>query len=544
MHPHSPRFAVKSQRISFRPRFLDFANEGKRDLRIPMDRVGRRRIEAAGGVCISRGPAYVGPRHRGGFRDSERMVAILGIGLVTATLATCPAPEILFQRYRARIGNGWEHSYRLAGHDATTQYFAHVSRRVFQFYRQMGPLVEEWEDIPESSTHRFWNGFVGRAGPERHALIALVDEILSGDFSNRSQFRAVCRRLHGRPYSALLFEAAPGMQVELRFDQDSGDLPNAAIVSAIDGRVALSNLHYVDIDDTVIPTSWDDGGKNFRFDTVTRDDGTVVASLPIPNAPLTTTTSIKLIRNDRNPRTRGVAVQANGRDAVFMLDTGSSITAVKASLAERLQLKRIGTFGVHLPDGNISAPLSLMSIQIGPLLIKDEPVVIVPETYGYDGTIGLPLFSRADVTFGPDAVLLSPPRDVRRPNAFPIDTYDGVPIVRALVGGEDSQVLLDSGGGFEALLPARYRAHGTATLERPSDCERLGLPAWQAPFGFQIQRVQLNSMEMRVAACISQLDDLGTGWSTAVLGFPGMFGPILTVSYGTGTVLLNDPGKP
>jgi hypothetical protein len=457
-----------------------------------------------------------------------------GIALAAA-LPACASQSTSLQRYRAALGKPWQHSYRLTGHDGDHRDVGYLSARELRLIRWDGPLVQEWADRPSAATHTFWNGFVGVAAPWRKELRLAVDEILTGRIAARRPTGATCRRRAGRNYSVLTFMIGDGIRVDLSLDP-STELPSDAIVASGLAQIPLSNVHYTHVDGSVVPISWSDGDNRYAFTTIAHD-ATLVTILPRRPPSIGAAARVGLVRNPRNPASRGVRARIDGKHATLLVDTGNNLTVISASVAARLRLRHV-TRQYMLVAGGIErvAVGVARTLDIGPVHMKNEPVAILPRTYGYDGAIGLALFARADASFRDDVMTLSPyivpgawyaaSRDI-----VTLDTFDGMPIVPASIGGKETEIVLDSGAAFGALFPARFREVGTKAPAQSTRCAISGLSSLMSPAMYRYTDVLIGTSSLTVNACVTQFDELGPNLRFPVLGYRAMFGPIRSLGY-------------
>jgi hypothetical protein len=426
----------------------------------------------------------------------------------------------------------------MTGHDATHSYVGEFDPQRVRLFRKDGPLVQEWEDRPHGSTHTFWNGFVGVAAPWRSHLRAATVEVLSGRIAARTPSGTACRRKGGRYYAVLTFAAASDVRVDLRFDPNTG-LPEEAAATTETGRSLVSELRYVRLDHTLVPTSWKQDGNAFRFSAISHGDSSAWPSMPRQPRTIRSRAAVRLVRNARSPATRGVLARADGLPATFMIDTGNSMTVVSAALARRLHLRPVTQEYMTAVGGFSRVDIAFVqSLTVGPVHLQDEPVAILPQAYGYDGAIGMALFSRADAFFRGETMTLSPSAKLAGRGALPVDTYDGSPIAAGFIGGMPATLLLDTGGPLQALFPSRYRAVGTKTSAGTSDCASHGLPALQMVAPYRFDDVRIGRAAVKVRACTTATGEIGPGIHFSIIGFPGMFGPVRGVNYVSSSLTL------
>ncbi len=473
------------------------------------------------------------------------MIFFTGIALAAA-LPACASQNIALQRYRAALGNRWQHAYRLSGGEQDHRYAGYVTAREVRLFRMDGPVVQEWDDRPTAATHTFWNGFVGVAGPWRKALRLAADEVLTGRIAARRPTGAVCRRKHRRNYAVLTFMIADGVRVDVSLDP-STSLPSDALASSELGQIPLSNLRYAHVDGSVVPVSWGDGDNDYKFGTLERDETTDVLIRPKRPPSIAAVARLALVRNPRNPKSRGVRVRIEGKPATLLVDTGNNLTVINRTLAERLHLRHITRQYMRIAGGLELVTVAIArTLDIGPVHVKNEPVAILPHTYGYDGAVGLTMFARADASFQGDVMTLSPygvttgARHAAPWNVLPLDTFDGIPIVPASIGGKETELALDSGAAFAALLPDRFRETGTALPGATADCTIAGLSILQSPAMYRFDDVAIGGASFSIDACVTQFDELGPNFRFPVLGFAGLFGPVRSISYESAQLVVGE----
>jgi clan AA aspartic protease (TIGR02281 family) len=105
-----------------------------------------------------------------------------------------------------------------------------------------------------------------------------------------------------------------------------------------------------------------------------------------------------------------LAVLNGERRARFLVDTGSSVTVVAPALAEALGLDRapsVATLELQTLAGLTTGPVvTLDSLKVGAMLLRELPVVIHDPGPGVDGILGNTVLNRYRVTLDADRRLL------------------------------------------------------------------------------------------------------------------------------------------
>ena len=162
------------------------------------------------------------------------------------------------------------------------------------------------------------------------------------------------------------------------------------------------------------------------------------------------------------------AAQADGKTYRFMVDTGSSVTYVSASLADALKRKEkhkgpprtLVVRGANGKDFELPA-ITLRTFRLGEAHFDDVPAVVYDFSefsahvgLKIDGLIGFPLFRATLLTLdypaqqleiAPNPVIAPPPVKQPRTSVIPYNREQATPLVPVQMGNESFFVLLDSG---------------------------------------------------------------------------------------------------
>ena len=452
-------------------------------------------------------------------------------------LSVCAVPLEHVGHFRTMTSAPLRQSYVLTGGSRGERDTAYVGANYVRMIRRTGPLVEEWDDEADASTHTFWNGFTGVAAAWRQELRHDAQRVLTGRLASLPIRRITCRRRHTREYLVLTF--APRNQVQLQVALDpQTDLPASVQASSGHQHVSLDDIRFRAVDNDQVPVGWREAERVVAFSAVALDDfqhgdahgmASAVAHRGI----------VQLRRNWVKPYSAGVPAVVNGTRAKLLVDTGAAVTIVSHLLAVRSGIRPLRTTYARIPSGYARVTVGIArSIVLGPLRLRNEPVLVFPTAFGYDGAIGSALFGRADVTFRERFVTIDPSRPQHRGASVPIDTYDGIPVVHAWIGSQETPLALDTGAAFYGLFPGRFASEGRKLKSDPRACIIHDLPAIVAPRLFHFGAITVAARSFPANVCVGRLDEAAApNVDLPLLGFRTLAGRLHAVHYRTGTVL-------
>lgn len=449
------------------------------------------------------------------------MIAVLAASLAFASMPTSQAEEGL-RSYRERVGPAWNRGYCLSDRQGNRKLDAIINRDQVWIRREENGRSEAWQVNETDVTHRFENGFVGRAAVWRKVLAQGAVAVLNGTILTHQVQRVSCRRRHKKCTPTIQFSYTNEVTIIVELDPVS-KLPTASTIYDGVGRIQLSDLKFAVVDSTVVPIAWTSGDNRYSFRRITHCEKLVEANLNVlPTAPPFEQFSLKLVPGKANRTTRGVEVSVNGERAVFMVDTGSNFTTINAAFAAKIKIAPNGSQIVQTVSGYAKAPvLTLPRLKLGNIEFSDEPVAIFPTTFGFDGVIGLALFSRGTVQLSDDMITIAPSLQKALDGSQIIDTYDGVPIAEASISGKPIRVLFDSGFALSALFSAHYVDHGQRFEKTSDQCQNLGLPIFQAPRQVFYPLITIGKTSTSVDACVTAFEEIGQNFAfQGIVGFP------------------------
>jgi len=449
----------------------------------------------------------------------------------------CGADAVL-EKYKTQSTQHLLQSYRLQSTSAATQVTAHLSELRLAVARQERGSSEEWYTDPVESTHRFANGFLGRAGPTRHKVDRALVGVLTGAVLQTPIEHIACRRQNSLNYTSVTFRWDRDTSVVVELD-DRVSRPVSAVASNRFGSDEISGIRYAFVDDTIVPIAWTRGQRSFSFSSVQREQILPHPTIEITSGPVILEQLIELYRLEPNSERTAVRVIINGIDAYFLLDTGNGFTAISSLLADKIKVQRSGQSVFRVAAGYEKLPVGVVrSLNIGQLRLVDQPVAITPNVFGYDGAIGLALFANRKVVFEKSAVrLLASEGDAGEGRQ--IDTFDGIPTIDADVDGVHSQVLLDTGLSLPGLFSGR-----SAGLVRRAEipglsCGGLGLANWQRVNSRFISNMRIFGKSYSLRSCVTEYDLGPRDFFNGVLGAGFIFQHVRSIDYATGRLELH-----
>jgi hypothetical protein len=452
--------------------------------------------------------------------------------------APCPSTAEIRSAYVAAIGEHPLARYHLRGRSATAESEAWIGQRELVVSQSQYGFRQIWSDTESASTHTLPNGFEGRALPWRALPRYAVARALGGELADLAPASSACVRQHGVRRTELRYDVH-GVTVSITLNPDT-HLPyriRAYAPGHPTGLTILSDIVYRRVGDASVPVAWANGLQRFAFSSVERTD-----EQPAP-APIAARRSVSrrlVIPTQRalHANETVVTVSIAGRRLRFFVDSGATSTGVSERAAVLLGLKSSGEARTLQVTGPVPVRPAIVSrMRIGSLRLDREPVVIIQQTFGYDGMIGSSLFALGKVRITERAVIIDPPPATPAPGAIRIDTYDGVPFATAQVGRETADLVLDSGAALEALLPYRFAAGSRRIAGGASSCRIYGVPRWLIVGHFKVHGLRFNSRPWPVKACISY-DERAANIIDGVLGNVAIVRAGATFDYHSGNVQL------
>jgi len=131
-------------------------------------------------------------------------------------------------------------------------------------------------------------------------------------------------------------------------------------------------------------------------DAVTARPSAAVATTPAPQ-PATSSYRTVTVRPDRRGHFQ-VDARVDGRRMGFMVDTGASVIALRASDAAMLGIhpaRREFTARVNTANGTLrAAPTRLSMVEVGGLIVRDVPALVMPDKALSENLLGLSFLRR------------------------------------------------------------------------------------------------------------------------------------------------------
>ncbi|MBV9438905.1 MAG: aspartyl protease family protein [Candidatus Eremiobacteraeota bacterium] len=352
----------------------------------------------------------------------------------------------------------------------------------------------------------FPNHFVGRGAGWRTRLHAAANDALLGALVDVEPQSVSCGRDRGVRYVLLHFRRA-GTRLTLRL---SGAVQLPSSISAVgwDGeRFEIRDIRYRRVGEDAVPVAWATSDHAVSFSTIARMRAEEPA-LPAGRAWIGGPTIIPTFAGLR-PNQTTIRVVIEEKPYRFLLDSGANFTLVHPGLARHLALAHLTPAGILQATGPKPAAVAFIPlIRVGAVRIKDDPVLVAADTLGYDGLLGLSLFSLGRIRIEPHQLVLSPSLPAASAAGVArLDTYDGAPIASAHVGSGRVRALLDTGAAFEALFPFRV-SHSATLLARSSPlCRIAGAAPWIAGL-YLVPDFVLGNRTRPLHACVSMLDEV------------------------------------
>jgi clan AA aspartic protease (TIGR02281 family) len=172
-----------------------------------------------------------------------------------------------------------------------------------------------------------------------------------------------------------------------------------------------------------------------------------------------------------------VQVEAGGRRATLMLDTGASLSALGDSLARELGVRildatvLLGTTAA----GSTRARLGVLpEVRIGPAVVRNVPVYVLPDAalrmnaaaYQMGGILGLPVIAAlGPLTMYADGRVVLEPIGRAPPRAPNVCLWGRTPVVAAIFRGRRLPMELDTGAESTFFYAHFRRAYG-ATVRK------------------------------------------------------------------------------
>jgi predicted aspartyl protease len=394
-----------------------------------------------------------------------------------------------------------------------------------------------WSDTESASTHTLPNGFEGRALPWRALPRNAIVRALTGDLADLTPTSSVCVRQRGVRRPELRYRLG-SITVSITLNPNS-HLPyrlQAYASGHPTGLTVVSDIVYRRVDDASVPVAWQSGDQRFAFASAERTEEPSALTPIAARNPVSRRLTIPTIRAQHSNET-AVAVIIAGRRLRFFIDSGATLTGINEQAAAVLGLKAGREGRTQQATGLVSArPAYVSQMRVGALRLDHEPVLIVQQTFGYDGMIGSSLFALGKVRITDRAVIVDPP-SAPAPEAIPIDTYEGIPFATAQVGREIADLALDSGAAFEALLPHRFAAGARRIAGAASSCRIYAIPAWLVVGYFEIPGMRIGGRRWPVRACVS-FDERAGHIVDGILGQAAIVRGSATFDYRSGTVAL------
>jgi hypothetical protein len=451
--------------------------------------------------------------------------------LVLATSFACSAAIHAADRFERATAIAYARNVVLEGQRSGTRFQAVIGRESLWLSRSDGAFRQIWLDRDRSSWH-WLNGFLGVASPARTYVRRLALSAMNGSIASHAPSSVRCERHHRREYATLVYEAPHDARIFIELDPVTS-LPRAVDASNDSFTVKLRDLRYDARSDVPFLIHLNEDNQEFSFDHATFGRTAVPAIPPAKKSPLTETIDLPLIENGNNPKSRGVMSTIAGHRLNLMLDSGDNLTVLSVKAAKRIAapLSARAT-DVLTASGFARLPLTIVpNIHIGKLVLKNETVAISADTHGYDGMIGLSLFSLGRVKLEQQKLTISRSLSHAPISSVPIDTYDGLPIASARLGRKPVTVLLDTGAALSAILPARWLRLETSRPIRGERCDLQGASAWQYFTARRYTGFELGTLQVPLAACVASYDEILPDTKYGLLGFPTIFKLVQTFDY-------------
>ena len=175
--------------------------------------------------------------------------------------------------------------------------------------------------------------------------------------------------------------------------------------------VRFTNLRYGSSHDVPFLTHMTADLGDFTFDRASFEEH-IPAAPSKPKRHIGFPIKLPLIQNRTAPNSRGVLAMIGGHRFRMLLDSGNNATLLSIRAASQLgKLRSAGELYAVTSFGVSKVPLKVVpDITLGALHLKNETVAITSHTYGYDGVIGLSLFSLGYVSLAGNTVVIEPSR--------------------------------------------------------------------------------------------------------------------------------------
>ena len=457
--------------------------------------------------------------------------------------APCPPPGEVRRAYVAAVGPNALARYHLSGRGAGTRTEAWIGNGELLISQNERGFRQSWSDTVSTSTHTLPNGFEGRALPWRVSARYAAVRALLGELTAVEPVSVRCVREH-RIRRPVLDYNVNGVRVPIALDPASS-LPHRIQAFSPEHRFAgtwFTGISYRRVAGVAVPFAWQTPFQRFAFQSANLWAAPPTLPAIAVRPPISHRVLIPAIRPLAANQT-AVSVTVEGHRFRFFVDSGATVTVIDERVAALLRLKRVGHGRTLQITGAVRAdPAFIPAMRIGPLRLKNEPVLIAQQTFGYDGMIGSSLFALGKVTLTKHGVVLEPrTAAMLARHAIRIDTYDGIPFATARVGRKTADVLLDSGAAFEGLLPSRFIGRARLLAKQTSVCNIYGVPHWMVAGYFSVAGLQFGSQPWPVRACLSYGDQIH--FVDGILGHAALIEAGATFDYLDGTVTLRRTRK-